>query len=898
MGKASLSMGSLIFCSILLLFLSSNVFGESCQKVKLIVPSKLYSGALIGNVNLKHCVNSDNLLARSNNEDFVVLDDGSVYAGKTLSMSSSKKSFAIVLMDLHTMNEHKIPVKLVTKKKIGKTRHTRDLVLKRIKRRWRPLPFSILENYIGPFPCFVQQIQSDTQENYTITYSLTGEGVDQPPMNLFYIDPPSGNIFVTQRVDRETYSSFSLMANAFTKDGYSPELPLPVEIKVEDDNDNAPQFTEETFCVEVYEHTKAGVIIGRVNATDRDEPNSLHTKLRYTLISQFPTSPVMFSIHPDYGIITTISDRLDREVLDTYLLLLEVRDMGGQPYGLSSTGTVSITVLDKNDHQPFFLASSYQTEVNENESGMVILRIPIKDNDMVNTPNWRVVYSILKGNERGWFNITTDPNTNEGLLSVIKGLNYEETPRIQLEVGAANEANLISVSGTKSVGMSTVPVLVIVRNVDEGPEFQPLIKIIRTRENQTIGTVIGQYQAIDPETKNSNGIRYSKLEDKFMWVNIDANTGQITTAKVLDYESNEAPTHQYNVTILATDSSGKTGTGTLVINLDDVNDNSPEISRKEYNICQMGRKYAEIVATDADASPNSSPLKFSLDTSSDASIGRNWKLDQIDGTTMRLQEINDLPLGTHNVYINVVDQQGQGRTQIVTINKCSCPDSLNCGSLQRTSSNVALGGLAILLMVISALLLAAFLCFLLSCLCGAGAKTPAFPDDSAQQNLIVTNTEAPGADVMDQNFKIPVHIANPNVAGTANSNSSVKGIGGRGQNESGQQIIQSRAGHLTESGQNQFETMRGLQTMDSRKHYSEWQSFMNTHIGDKLYMCGQDEEHQHGEDYILPYNYEGKGSLAGSVGCCSEFKGEEERMDYLNHLEPKFRTLAEVCAKK
>lgn len=54
----------------------------------------------------------------------------------------------------------------------------------------------------------------------------------------------------------------------------------------------------------------------------------------------------------------------------------------------------------------------------------------------------------------------------------------------------------------------------------------------------------------------------------------------------------------------------------------------------------------------------------------------------------------------------------------------------------------------------------------------------------------------------------------------------------------------------------------------------------------------------HGEDYVVPYTYEGRGSAAGSVGCCSELRGDEDKMDFLNHLEPKFRTLAEVCAKK
>ena len=65
----------------------------------------------------------------------------------------------------------------------------------------------------------------------------------------------------------------------------------------------------------------------------------------------------------------------------------------------------------------------------------------------------------------------------------------------------------------------------------------------------------------------------------------------------------------------------------------------------------------------------------------------------------------------------------------------------------------------------------------------------------------------------------------------------------------------------------------------------------------KVYLCGQDEEHKHAEDYVHSYNYEGKGSMAGSVGCCSD-RPEEEGLEFLDHLEPKFRTLAKTCVKK
>ncbi|XP_075682428.1 desmocollin-2-like [Rhinoderma darwinii] len=900
MGSTSSCRGLFITGCFLALLLPLIILGKSCHKVKLTVPPVISSGSMVGKVSLKSCMLPNDVVGGTNNPDFIVEHVDShyaIYSTKRITMPDHALSFGIILMDTTTLTEKIIHVKLVNDAKAGKKRHVREL-LRRTKRRWRPMPFSVHENYRGKYPAHVQQIQSDTQVDYEILYSITGQGVDQPPFGLFTINAETGDIYITAQVDREQYPIFKLMAYAKTRDGYAPESPLDLDILVEDDNDNAPVFTEETFCAEVLEHSKVGSVVGRVNATDRDQPGTAHTLLRYYLIQQIPPSPIMFNIDPKYGIVTTYSNKLDREIQDQYTLLIEVRDMDGGRGSLSSTGTMSVTVLDINDYAPAFIKQSYQVEVNENESGIVILRIPIVDNDLTKTPNWRAVFSITQGNELGHFNITTDPNTNEGLLHVIKGINYEEYKRFLLQVAVANEVSLITQSGTKSSGVSTIPVTVIVKDVDEGPECQPPIKELRMKENQTVGTFVVEMPAFDPETKSSSGIRYNILSDPLSLFNIDGNTGRITTAKVIDYESKAIPTHQYNLTLLATDQSGKSGTCTLLMTIEDVNDNIPTVPRSELTICRTGRSYATVEATDDDSVPHSKPYFFSLDNNKDTTITNKWRIVSQDGSTARIEEVSDLPLGSYVVPLKIVDKQGSGSTQEIVVRKCDCFDSLSCSS-RLSANNVSLGGLAILVMVLSALLFALLLCLLMACLCGSGAalSKTGFPDDGPQQNLLINNTEAPGADVMDANFKVPVILVNPVTSGRAPSGSHESG-------QNGQHITQTMKtthGRLDQPGGRQtLQSHReGYHTMESGRHaYGEWHSFVNTRLGDKLYMCGQDEEHQHGEDYVVPYNYEGKGSVAGSVGCCSELRGEEDRMDFLNQLEPKFRTLAEVCAKK
>lgn len=49
-----------------------------------------------------------------------------------------------------------------------------------------------------------------------------------------------------------------------------------------------------------------------------------------------------------------------------------------------------------------------------------MLRLPVQDHDSPFTSAWRAKFNISNGNEEGHFDISTDPETNEGILHVIK----------------------------------------------------------------------------------------------------------------------------------------------------------------------------------------------------------------------------------------------------------------------------------------------------------------------------------------------------------------------------------------------------------------------------------------------------------------------------------------------
>lgn len=62
----------------------------------------------------------------------------------------------------------------------------------------------------------------------------------------------------------------------------------------------------------------------------------------------------------------------------------------------------------------------YEGSVEENTIHVEAIRIKAIDKDLIHTENWEAVYTIISGNEAGYFNITTDSKTNEGILMVTK----------------------------------------------------------------------------------------------------------------------------------------------------------------------------------------------------------------------------------------------------------------------------------------------------------------------------------------------------------------------------------------------------------------------------------------------------------------------------------------------
>ncbi|KTF78734.1 hypothetical protein cypCar_00017987 [Cyprinus carpio] len=386
----------------------------------------------------------------------------------------------------------------------------------RRKRDWLIPHVSIPENDKGPFPKEVVKMKSTAADSIKMIYKITGAGADQPPKGLFTVEKISGLLWVTKSLDREETEEYILTTHASAWDQSYIEIPVKLTIKIIDQNDNKPLCTQDPFMGEIPERAKLNEPIIQVTAKDIDDPETANGIVRY---------------------------KLNQTV---YELAVEAADMDG--HGLSSTCMVIIKITDSNDHAPRFSQRKYAASVQENKAGEIVARLDVTDRDEPLTANSMAKFTIIQGNEKGFFNISTGPSGMEGIIMTSKGLDFEQTNSFFLLVVVKNEVPFAIPLVT-----STATVTITVRDVNEPPVFEPTEKQIKIPEDLKVGSTISKYTANDPDTAREQKIRYKLLQDFANWLEITKDTGIIKVRSSLDREASFIRNEQYTVLVLAYD---------------------------------------------------------------------------------------------------------------------------------------------------------------------------------------------------------------------------------------------------------------------------------------------------------------------------------------------------------
>nr|XP_020137785.1 desmoglein-4 [Microcebus murinus] len=799
--------------------------------------------------------------------------------------------------------------------------------VRRQKREWIKFAAACREGEDNSKRNPIARIRSDCESNQKITYRISGIGIDRPPYGVFTINPRTGEINITSVVDREVTPLFLIYCRALNSRGEDLERPLELRVKVMDINDNAPVFTQSVYTASIEENSEANSLVVKLSASDADEENHLNSKIAYKIISQEPAGVPMFILNRYTEKFAQMSSYLDRGGKPSqhgmYNLIVRGSDRDGAADGLSSECDCRIKVLDVNDNFPTLEKTSYSASIEENCLNSELIRLQAIDLDEEGTDNWLAKYLILSGNEGNWFDIQTDPKTNEGILKVVKMLDYEQVPNVHLSIGVKNEADFHH-SVASQFQMRSTPVRIQVVNVKEGPTFHPSSLTFSVPEgikgDSLLNYVLGTYTAIDLDTGNpAKNVRYIIGHDAGSWLKVDSRTAKIQFSREFDQKSKYISNGIYTAEILAIDDgSGKTATGTICIEVPDPNDYCPDIVPDRRTICT---DFPSVLIS-VNEHAYGSPFTFCV-VDQPPGTADMWDIRSVNATSAILmteqalsQQLYQIPIVVKDSYNRVCDS-----SQIVQLYACDCDTDHVCldssltgihtGDITVTEdqtevSNVGLGPAAIGMMSMGGLMLLMSPLLLLMCCCkrkqpqGLGtsfAPVPeggegvmqtwriegAHPEDRDVSNICAPVTASNTQDRMDTS-----EIYNNTYAGGGTVEGGVSGV-----------ELNTALGTATGlvAGGATGAVRKRSSTMGTLREYADTgvnMAFLDSYFSEKAYAYADEDEGRPANDCLLIYDHEGAGSPVGSIGCCSWIVDDLDE-SCMETLDPKFRTLAEIC---
>ncbi|KAM6982493.1 cadherin-like protein 26 [Tautogolabrus adspersus] len=805
--------------------------------------------------------------------------------------------------------------------KIENIRRAKRELLLRSKRRWVLSTIELEEEVPGPYPILISKMFNNMTGDHE--FRISGMGVDKPPTGVFWIDKVTGEVFANRALDREMYPKpfhikFDII-HKHTGDRLDKELAFDVELI--DKNDNAPTFVPPQMTEQVKESTRETDLPVLLYVNDIDKENTPNSQTSVSVISQNPREPkIGVRKINDKQFRLTLDGCFDYDKEKKYEVTVKANDHGLNV--LSSTAVITLNIVDTNTHLPTFKTREYHGEVQEGSIKDDILRIGVEDKDTPKTPGWQAVYYFMEGNENENYKIETDPDTNEGIISVIKKKDYEKTTTANLKVGVKNAEPLTICKGYRDGGKGEEPtadsvsVTIKVIDVNDPPVFDKDPVDVFQKEEEQPGKVLHTPKVHDAE---GDLIRFDLLEDLADWVTIDEKTGTVTSTKKMDRESPfvDNTTNIYKILIAATDNGKPQGTGTCTvrIHLGDINDNVPQLVNKGVIMCGNKVNKVMVQANDSDASPYSGPFTFSLG-GDDKTLAQRWKLDPATGEEGGLVSLKQLPYGNYQVPLQIQDQQNMIGRETLEVTVCDCEEKNVCKGKDPLSFSLGAPGIGLIFV---GLLLFLLLLLIFMCQCGKKFTIP-IAEDEGNQTLIKYNQEGGGS----QCKAVPTLPLTPTRSeavtdgiklGTQQMSKTapVMTQDMDAYNSYGQTMINNQMSSMTMQNQRDTLWSQGGQNM-----YSEW----NTNRT-KTYQGGSSRYHslsQRSNHHIAghldrrlhtingnqadhpvyqpqEYAYEGQGSRAQSLDGLS-LSNHGDDLNFLNDLGPKFKTLGGILHKK
>ncbi|KAM7242593.1 hypothetical protein CapIbe_007064 [Capra ibex] len=406
-------------------------------------------------------------------------------------------------------------------------------------------------------------------------------------------------LVLDRELDREKQALLRLTLTAL--DGGSPPRSGTTEVRilVLDINDNAPEFAQAHYQVQVLENSPVGALVVKVSARDLD--TGTNGEVSYSLFYSSQEMSPTFELNSLSGEVRLIK-KLDFETVPSYDLDIDAFDGGG----LSGKCSVSIEVVDVNDNAPELTISSLTSPIPENSPETEVALFRIRDRD--SGDNGKMTCSIqddlpfiLKPSEENFYTLVTNgalDRESKAEYNVTITVTDLGTPRLKTE--------------------HNITVLVADVN-DNAPAFTQTSYTLWVRENNSPALHIGSVSATDTDAGANAQVTYSLLPppDPIVplasLVSINPDNGHLFALTSLDYEALRA--FEFHVGATDRGSPALSSQALVRVLVADANDNAPFVLYPLQNAsapctelvpraAEPGYLVTKVVAVDGDAGQN------------------------------------------------------------------------------------------------------------------------------------------------------------------------------------------------------------------------------------------------------------------------------------------------------
>lgn len=386
------------------------------------------------------------------------------------------------------------------------------------------------------------------------------------------IIPGTKNISLTRQLDREGKdgpSSVAVNVICDRRGSTDPSIVIPLNIRVQDINDNAPKFIGDPYTLNISEVTVPGtVVLQGIKASDIDQQGAFST-VHYSIKDSVYANYIDFANGLDGTL--RLKRQLDYETVQQFQLTLRAEDLGDPP--LFSETFLTVNVIDADDQNPRFHADKYN---------ILLPFFPVMGEKLNVIPGPISAYDQDLGiNASVHYSFTSDGADNQYLdIDPFSGVVIvrEDIPRDQINQPITIVVKAVQVDNPDRYALTT---LTVSREavLSDRLQFVQENYVTSVLENRPVDSVLLTLVTNRPGDRRLHFIQDDELETFRV-----SESGELVLVASLDYETRD----RYNFTVTASNGQQSDRTVVTVIVLN-VNDWDPRFRYPSFNFVAPAR---------------------------------------------------------------------------------------------------------------------------------------------------------------------------------------------------------------------------------------------------------------------------------------------------------------------